>query len=41
MQLEADVVGCNVHRDGRVVAIDTWNPLLTKWNVLDDDQVPN
>ena len=39
-QLEADVIGCNVYSDGRVAAIDTWNPLSPiRWNVLDDDQV--
>ena len=39
-QLEADVIGCNVYGDGRVAAIDTWNPLSPiRWNVLDDDQV--
>lgn len=39
-QLEADVIGCNVYGDGRVAAIDTWNPLLPiRWNMLDDDQV--
>ena len=36
---EADVIGCNVYGDGRVAAIDTWNPLSPRWNVLDDDQV--
>jgi hypothetical protein len=38
-QLEADVIGCNVYSDGRVAAIDTWNPLSPRRNVLDDDQV--
>lgn len=38
-QFEADVIGCNVYSDGRVAAIDTWNPLSLRWNVLDDDQV--
>ena len=38
-QLEADVIGCNVYSDGKVAAIDTWNPLSPRWNVLDDDQV--
>ena len=40
-QFEADVIGCNVYGDGRVVAIDTWNPLSPRWNVLDNDQVHN
>lgn len=38
-QFEADVIGCNVYGDGRVVAIDTWNPLFPRGNVLDNDQV--
>ena len=38
-QFEADVIGCNVYGDGRVTAINTWNPLSPRWNMLDNDQV--
>lgn len=39
IQFEADVVGCSVFSDGRISAIDTWNTLFSRQNVLDDDQV--